>query len=181
MRFAMTYDKLDIAFTENDNNILVLGTGGSGKTAMIKKLSLRRDDTILVAPSGKAAQNINGSTIQSFFGIKYYTYRFNHTELNIPKERIDNIRKAAILLIDEVSMLRCEILDIVNKNFNISGGITIHLAGCGYCYLATPVNWNQSFKIRKEKSWIIIIRIITVNIISSMPIVFQRYGLIYLN
>jgi DNA replication protein DnaC len=37
MRFVMTYDKLDIAFTENDNNILILGTGGSGKTAMIKK------------------------------------------------------------------------------------------------------------------------------------------------
>jgi hypothetical protein len=130
MRFAMTYDELDIILKDSKRNQLVLGVGGSGKTKMIKDLSNKRKDIILVAPSGRAAQNISGRTIQSFFGINYNSYNFKEgMPLRITNEKLDLINEAKILLIDEVSMVRCEVIDIVNKKLQLIRGNHLPFGG----------------------------------------------------
>ena len=57
-----------------NRNTMLIGAAGSGKSRIIHSLSEIRYDMIKVAPSGIAAQNIKGRTIQSYFRISPYTY-----------------------------------------------------------------------------------------------------------
>jgi hypothetical protein len=114
----MYYDDLLKKMIDGKTNMLILGPGGSGKSILIRKLkkSKRPCDIITVAPSGIASKNIEGNTIQSFFGITPNTYTIEEKKIRINNpEKIMLIRSTEILLIDEISMLRCEILDIVDS------------------------------------------------------------------
>jgi hypothetical protein len=98
-----------------ERNQLIIGPAGCGKSHLIKQMQSMRDDIIAVAPSGIAALNIGGSTIQSYFGITPYTYTTNKKTIRINnRQKIEDILRCKILLIDEISMIRCEILDIVD-------------------------------------------------------------------
>jgi ATP-dependent exoDNAse (exonuclease V) alpha subunit len=111
----MNYDDILRELETSLKNIFIFGLGGSGKTHLIKKYLFNRNDVIVTAPSGIAAQNIGGKTIQSFFSIPYYTYLYDENTMNIIEERKEIIKNASTLLIDEVFLLRCEIIDIVDK------------------------------------------------------------------
>ncbi|MDR3059169.1 MAG: AAA family ATPase, partial [Prevotella sp.] len=124
---SITYEGLLNKMLFDKRNMLILGCAGSGKTylvkSMIQKLARQGSEcsVLLCAPSGIAALNINGCTIQSLFSIRPYTYDINSTFIgNI--RRIKQIQNAKILLIDEISMLRCEILDIVDTKLRILTG-----------------------------------------------------------
>jgi hypothetical protein len=139
MRFTMNYDNLLDELRHSNKNIFIFGLGGSGKTEIIKKFLKNRDDVIVTAPSGIAAQNIGGRTIQSFFSIAYYTYEYNEREINIIEEKQEQIKKASVLLVDEVFLLRCDIIDIVDNklrkirnNNNPFGGLRLVLIGDPY-------------------------------------------------
>jgi hypothetical protein len=135
----MNYDNLLDELEHSNKNIFIFGLGGSGKTEIIKKFLKNRDDVIVTAPSGIAAQNIGGRTIQSFFSIVYYTYEYNEREINIIEEKQEQIKKASALLVDEVFLLRCDIIDVVDKklrkirNNNVPfGGLRLVLIGDPY-------------------------------------------------
>jgi GTPase SAR1 family protein len=98
----MNYDDLFRELRISRKNIFIFGLGGSGKTYLIKKYLFNRNDVIVTAPSGIAAQNIGGKTIQSFFSIPYHTYLYNENFINIVEEKKEIIKNASILLIDEV-------------------------------------------------------------------------------
>jgi hypothetical protein len=98
-----------------NRNSLVTGPPGCGKSFIIKELCSKRDDIIPLAPSGIASKNINGKTIQSFFHISPDTYEINPKVKKYDLKTINRIRASNILLIDEISMLRCEIIDIADK------------------------------------------------------------------
>jgi ATP-dependent exoDNAse (exonuclease V) alpha subunit len=116
----ITYDDLFDNMANGNSNLLILGKAGCGKSYKIKQFTSKRDDIITVAPSGIAAQNINGRTIQSFFNIQHNTYTFDYNkDLCFTQDKINKIKKSNILIIDEVSMLRCEILDIINQKLKI--------------------------------------------------------------
>jgi hypothetical protein len=117
---AIDYEGLKKTMITTGRNLLVLGVAGSGKSHLIKSFAEHcrdsggQDDLLLCAPTGIAALNIGGNTIQSTFGIRPYTYDFNPCQMgNI--RNIDKVIAAKILLVDEISMLRCEILDIVDR------------------------------------------------------------------
>jgi DNA replicative helicase MCM subunit Mcm2 (Cdc46/Mcm family) len=102
-----------------NNNILILGSAGSGKSKLIKEVCKVLKEVIVVGPSGISAIQIAGKTIQYFFCIKPNEYRFYGT-LNIQNTDIVScIKKTSILLIDEISMVRLELLDIVNEKLKI--------------------------------------------------------------
>ncbi|GHU30265.1 hypothetical protein FACS1894172_03180 [Spirochaetia bacterium] len=124
---TVTYTELLDKMLYDKRNILLLGSAGSGKTRLVKSMiqELERqgkgDSILLCAPSGIAALNINGCTIQSLFSIQPYTYDIHPVFIeNIRK--VEQIKNAKILLIDEISMLRCEILDIVDAKLRIITG-----------------------------------------------------------
>ena len=71
----------------------------------------------MAAPTGIAAKNAEGQTLHSMFGLKTITFipgkTRNWFHLDTAKEKI--IRKLDILIIDEISMVRCDVLDMVDQ------------------------------------------------------------------
>jgi hypothetical protein len=113
-------------------SVFLTGKAGTGKTTLLKKI---RESThkkcVVLAPTGVAAINAGGSTIHSFLNIPPYGpfLPINRNELPsgsiIDRRRLfQNIRMSAdkremindleMIIIDEVSMVRCDLLDAVD-------------------------------------------------------------------
>ena len=144
------------SINDRNKNTLILGKAGCGKSELIKSLASMRDDIILTAPSGIAAQNIGGRTIQSFFYIKPNTYSFDNNCLHFAEEKIEMINNSNILLIDEISMIRCEILDIVDQKLKIIrnnpkpfGGMKLLFLG-DMCQMEPVVQETEKDKLSKQ-------------------------------
>lgn len=117
-------------------NYFIQGGAGTGKSTLINYIREHLNRRLaIVAPTGIAAELINGVTIHSLFklGGKPYFPR----ELVNRYQQYDHIVKIIdTLIIDEVSMLRADILDTINilcqkakENHKIFGGIQVILVG----------------------------------------------------
>lgn len=106
---------------ETSLNIFLTGKAGTGKTTFLrnlKKNSFKR--IILVAPTGIAAINAGGVTIHSFFQLPFSPFipgndsqRSNSNKFS--KEKINIIRSIDTLVIDEISMVRSDLLDAIDE------------------------------------------------------------------
>lgn len=112
-------------FIENTGTHLFLtGKAGTGKTTFLRRLKAESPKRMIVlAPTGIAAINAGGVTIHSFFQLPFapyipessfsadgkaaYRFRFG-------KEKINIIRSIDLLVIDEISMVRADLLDAVD-------------------------------------------------------------------
>ncbi|MBS4044209.1 MAG: AAA family ATPase [Chitinophagaceae bacterium] len=115
-----------------NRSIFLTGKAGTGKTTFLKYIKEHATKQIaVVAPTGVAAINAGGVTIHSFFQLPFTPYvpaklnwsnsqeyatdkqqLLSKTKLN--KERIAIIQKLELLIIDEVSMVRCDVLDALD-------------------------------------------------------------------
>ena len=140
----MNNPELELAWNfveKTDRNIFLTGKAGTGKTTFLHKIkyeSLKR--LVVVAPTGVAAINAKGVTIHSFFQMpfgpiipgvesKKSKFKFNRT-------KIDIIRSLDLLIIDEISMVRADLLDGIDqvlrryKNRNkVFGGVQVLMIG----------------------------------------------------
>lgn len=103
------------AIEKANENVLILGSAGSGKSTFISNLKMfSKKNIICVGPTAIAALNIHGSTIHSLFKIK--PGPFIHQELLSLKPKTKTIlREAEVLLIDEVSMVAPDLFDAMDK------------------------------------------------------------------
>jgi hypothetical protein len=99
-------------------SVFLTGKAGTGKTTFLKTLRKRSTKRmIVVAPTGVAAINAEGMTIHSFFQlppspfIPQATFK-NHFEYS--KEKRNIMRTLDLLVIDEISMVRCDLLDAID-------------------------------------------------------------------
>ncbi|MBE9488694.1 MAG: AAA family ATPase, partial [Bacteroidetes bacterium] len=119
----MNNPELELAWNfveKTDRNIFLTGKAGTGKTTFLHRIkyeSLKR--LVVVAPTGVAAINAKGVTIHSFFQMpfgpiipgvesKKSKFKFNRT-------KIDIIRSLDLLIIDEISMVRADLLDGIDQ------------------------------------------------------------------
>jgi hypothetical protein len=127
---------------KTDRNIFVTGKAGTGKTTFlhqIKKESLKR--MVIVAPTGVAAINAKGVTIHSFFQMPFGPIlpdqiANTNQQRKFSKTKIDIIKSLDLIIIDEISMVRADLLDGIDqvmrryKNRNkVFGGAQILMIG----------------------------------------------------
>ena len=114
--------ELAVDFIEKtDRNLFITGKAGTGKTTFlhkIKKESLKR--MVIVAPTGVAAINAKGVTIHSFFQMPFGPILPNQTQSNqqqrrFSKTKIDIIKSLDLVIIDEISMVRADLLDGIDQ------------------------------------------------------------------
>ena len=106
-----------------DRNIFLTGKAGTGKTTFLHKLkneSLKR--LAIVAPTGVAAINAGGVTIHSFFQLPFgpilpdtIKAQNNSFSNKFSKRKIDILKSVDLLIIDEVSMVRADLLDGIDQ------------------------------------------------------------------
>lgn len=118
-------DVFDLAFrfiTETSENIFLTGKAGTGKTTFLKYLVEHSSKNMVVAaPTGVAAINAGGVTLHSLFQLPFHPFlptEKNSQELlgkiRYQKQRLQLLRKIELLVIDEISMVRCDVLDAVD-------------------------------------------------------------------
>ena len=101
------------------NNILLLGRAGSGKSFLLRYFAQTTHKRILkAAPTGIAALNIDGVTLHSVFGFKNLAEKdisdiSEHT-VSLPGDSALVLKTIDTLLIDEVSMVRSDILEKID-------------------------------------------------------------------
>lgn len=141
-------------------NLFLTGKAGTGKTTFLKTLKEKSPKRmIVVAPTGVAAINAGGVTIHSFFQLPFGPYLPTQSEgtdgkpdykNQFRKEKINIIRSMDLLVIDEISMVRADLLDAISdvlrkykdptKPF---GGVQLLLIG----------DLQQLAPVAKEEEW----------------------------
>ena len=100
----------------NTNTTFFLtGRAGTGKTTFLKKVRKEINKNFLIlAPTGIAAINAGGDTLHSFFGFPWGTMSKDDMG-EMGKAKISALRHTDTLIIDEVSMVRCDMIDAIDR------------------------------------------------------------------
>lgn len=110
--------RLFIEAVERGENIFLTGKAGTGKSYVVKKimedLKKKGKKVVAVAPTGVAANNIGGSTIHSLFSINPFGVSDYESTNFVRPEKRRLLKAIDTIFIDEVSMLRPDILDCIN-------------------------------------------------------------------
>jgi ATP-dependent exoDNAse (exonuclease V) alpha subunit len=118
------------------NNYFITGKAGTGKSTLLQYLSHTSKKTcVLLAPTGRAAINIEGQTLHSFFRLALGVIQADDYKENF----ISEARCVDIIIIDEISMVRADILDSIDKSLQYTmnkcrpfGGIQVIFFGDPY-------------------------------------------------
>ena len=157
MSFDKVHDEIiDLLSEDSDQQFIFLtGAAGTGKTTLLERvknqLSLKK---IVVAPTGIAALNIGGTTINSAFRIGFDTIPVI-TKSKDPRF-VKLLRNLELLIIDEVSMVRAPMLDAISQSLQIHrnseepfGGV--HVLACGDRFQLPPIIKESEERIIYEK------------------------------
>ncbi|HUZ57461.1 MAG TPA: helix-turn-helix domain-containing protein [Hanamia sp.] len=157
----------DLAYrfvTETNENIFLTGKAGTGKTTFLKYLKENCSKNIVVAaPTGVAAINAGGVTLHSLFQLPFHPFlptSASKSELlgkmKFASRRQEIMRKMELLVIDEISMVRCDTMDAIDtilrsvrrKHELPFGGV--QLLCIGDLYQLPPVARREEWSILQE-------------------------------
>ena len=124
-------------------SFFITGKAGTGKTTLLKEIVKEcracGKNIAVSAPTGIAAMNAGGQTLHSLFGLKTITFIPGKTRSwfhGLSNNRKKVIRNLDVLIIDEISMVRCDLMDMVDLslqhykgNKKPFGGIQVILFG----------------------------------------------------
>lgn len=130
----------DKLVNETTSSIFLTGKAGTGKSTFLRKIAKESEKSLVVlAPTGIASINARGQTIHSFFKIPFGPLQPADARLRkirFKPEQTTIIENLELLIIDEISMVRADLLDAIDyllrKVRNVSlpfGGIQILLVG----------------------------------------------------
>lgn len=136
--------------------VFVSGNAGTGKSTLIHYLrTVLKKKLVVVAPTGVAALNVGGVTIHSFFHLPPKIHEDEDIKLVYDRRLY---QKLDLLIIDEVSMVRCDLMDSIDNflkknraNNDPFGGVQLLLIGD--LFQLPPVVPRQEMVILKEKGY----------------------------
>ncbi len=100
-------------------SVFLTGKAGTGKTTFLRKVvEESRKKVVVVAPTGIAAINAGGVTIHSFFQLPLHPFVPGtriESKFAFSKEKRSIIKTLDLLVIDEISMVRCDLLDAIDS------------------------------------------------------------------
>lgn len=140
--------------TNTNKSVFLTGRAGTGKTTFLHKLKKECSKRMaVVAPTGVAAINAGGVTIHSFFQLPFGAFTpgtHNYLSFRISGTKRRLIRALDILVIDEISMCRADLLDAIDQVLrqvrqtnNPFGGLQMLMIG----------DLNQLSPIVKDDEW----------------------------
>ena len=116
-----------IQFTRR--SLFLTGKAGTGKSTFMRHIAATiKKKHIILAPTGIAAINAGGSTLHSFFKLpfhpllptdKRYSTRNIRNTLKYNREKTKLLREVELIIIDEISMVRADIIDFIDKVLRI--------------------------------------------------------------
>ena len=123
-------------------SLFITGKAGTGKTMLLRKIVSGLESykkIAITAPTGVAAKNAGGVTLHSLFRLPLSFYLPGHAMSNLYRQSPQKnafLRQLDLLIIDEVSMVRCDIMDMVDKvlkkcrgNDEPFGGLQVIMSG----------------------------------------------------
>ncbi|MCL4498688.1 MAG: AAA family ATPase, partial [Chloroflexi bacterium] len=138
---------------ESDKNILLTGRAGTGKSTLLEYFrSITEKEVVVLAPTGVAAVNVSGQTIHSFF-------RFLPDVTPEGVKRIGDpvYREIDAIVIDEISMVRADLLDCIDRFLKLNGRVKnapfggIQMVFIGDLYQLPPVVRREEREFFKER------------------------------
>ena len=159
-RFELAYRFV----TETQESVFLTGKAGTGKTTFLKYLKEHSaKNTIVAAPTGVAAINAGGVTLHSLFQLPLHPLLPTNAgkqellaKIRYNKQRLQLLRKMEVLIIDEVSMVRCDVMDAIDTilrsvryQHNLPfGGVQLLLIGD--LFQLPPVAQNHEWAVLHE-------------------------------
>jgi len=167
------FDKILSFIDYTNQNIFLTGKAGTGKTTLLKRIkeeSLKK--MVIVAPTGVAAMNAKGTTINSFFQLPTGSFfpgdivlenlqsgilsiQSVVADLSYSREKKNLLNEIELLIIDEVSMVRCDLMDVIDailrtvrKNNAPFGGVQVLLIGD--LYQLPPVAKREDWAFMRQ-------------------------------
>jgi len=145
------YDMIE----KTSNSFFLAGRAGTGKTTFLKKIQEEsKKSFVVLAPTGIAAMNAGGQTIHSFFGFDLGVLTPGYIG-GMNENKIRAIRHIDGIIIDEVSMVRCDIMDAIDrtlrhyrKSYAPFGGLQMILVGD--MFQLEPIATGQDKEILNE-------------------------------
>lgn len=135
----------DLAFKfirDTNRHIFLTGKAGTGKTTFLQRVQREiTKRTVVVAPTGVAAINARGVTIHSLFQLPFGpivpgVQRKEREGRKFRKEKINLLRSLDLLIIDEISMVRADVLDAISEvlqryrgSYEPFGGVQLLMIG----------------------------------------------------
>ncbi len=143
---------------KTDKSIFITGQAGTGKSTLLNYFhNNTKKNVVILAPTGVAAINVGGQTIHSFFHFKPgVTPAAIKKKRATGKEKTSIYKKLTTIVIDEISMVRADLLDCVDKFLRLNGPNSKHPFGgvqmifIGDLYQLPPVVTSTEREIFKS-------------------------------
>lgn len=125
--------KVMTLLTSTNRSVFLTGKAGTGKSTFLRFITDHSDKRLVVlAPTGIAAVNVGGQTLHSFFHLPFkpllpddpdfMTPKRLFSFLKLNKQRMTLIKNLELIIIDEISMVRADIIDFVDKILRFATG-----------------------------------------------------------
>lgn len=155
------HTKQVLDYIKAGKNLFVTGKAGTGKTMLLQKIVeiySEKKTLAVLAPTGVAAEHSNGVTMHSFLRLPLTPYlpRHRYSSLySLDDHSIEVVKKLDMIIIDEISMVRCDMLDAADmilrhyrNNRKPFGGIQLIMFGD--LYQLMPVTKSEDWEVLKS-------------------------------